>query len=111
MPRHPYPWWSHYTFENCLRRLVHRPEELFAPYVRPGQRVLEIGCGLGFCTLPPAELVGAEGRVTATDIVPRLLAKLTQHAERAGLAGRIRPVLCAAEQLELSPEHDFAVAF
>jgi ubiquinone/menaquinone biosynthesis C-methylase UbiE len=111
MPRHPYPWWSHYTFENRLRRLIHRPEELLAPYVRPGQRVLEIGCGLGFCTLPLAELVGREGRVTATDVVPELLDKLAQSAERAGLAGRIRAVLCPAERLKLPHEHDFALAF
>ena len=57
-------------------RLVH--ETLYSvsvdPYdwleesgVAPDQRVLEVGCGPGFFTLPAAELVGERGRVVALD--------------------------------------------
>ncbi|MBN2098297.1 MAG: hypothetical protein JW753_01725 [Dehalococcoidia bacterium] len=29
--------------------------------IRPGQRVLEIGCGTGFFTIPAARLIGDQG--------------------------------------------------
>jgi trans-aconitate 2-methyltransferase len=39
--------------------------------MEPGQRVLEIGCGIGTLTQLLVEAVGARGHVTAVDISPR----------------------------------------
>jgi ubiquinone/menaquinone biosynthesis C-methylase UbiE len=41
--------------------------------LRPGQTVLDLGCGPGFWTLPLAELVGESGHVWAVDVSQELL--------------------------------------
>src|SRR3954467_4604017 len=41
--------------------------------LRPGDRVLDIGCGAGQTLLQLAALVGAEGRVIGVDVAPLLL--------------------------------------
>ncbi len=51
---------------------------------RPGERVLDLGCGAGGSTLALAEAVGPEGRVTGIDVSPDLVAlareRLAGHA-------------------------------
>lgn len=37
--------------------------------IRPGQTVLEIGCGTGYFTLPAAKLIGDDGHLVAIDIL------------------------------------------
>jgi len=41
--------------------------------VRPGQRVLDVGCGSGWTTALLAHLVGPEGVVVGVEIVPELV--------------------------------------
>ncbi|HEY3290696.1 MAG TPA: methyltransferase domain-containing protein, partial [Anaerolineae bacterium] len=41
--------------------------------LKAGERVLDLGCGTGFWTLPLAEKVGASGVVTALDVSQELL--------------------------------------
>jgi hypothetical protein len=43
---HVCPWWLAYSFDNRLRRWIHRPELLLGPYVRRGMTVLDLGCRL-----------------------------------------------------------------
>jgi protein-L-isoaspartate(D-aspartate) O-methyltransferase len=40
--------------------------------LRPGERVLHLGCGTGYYTAILAEIVGPEGAVSAIEIVPEL---------------------------------------
>lgn len=47
---------------------------LSAARVRPGERVLHIGCGSGYYTAILSELVGPEGEVCAWDVEPSLVA-------------------------------------
>jgi SAM-dependent methyltransferase len=49
--------------------------------VRPGQTVADIGAGSGYYTLRLAEIVGARGRVYATDIQPEMLALIRKKIE------------------------------
>jgi SAM-dependent methyltransferase len=96
------PWWLGYALVAPLRRLAEHPERTLGPHVRPGMKVLEPGCGMGFFTLPLARLVGESGRVVSLDIQPRMLAALARRARRAGLERRIEMRLCAAESLGLA---------
>ncbi|MBV9965579.1 MAG: class I SAM-dependent methyltransferase [Alphaproteobacteria bacterium] len=53
--------------------------------LRPGMRVLDVGCGSGASALPAAERVGPEGRVLGVDLAERLLAIARHKAEVRGL--------------------------
>ena len=53
--------------------------------LRPGESVLDIGCGAGIDTLIAARQVGPGGRVIAVDMTPAMLDKAAESARRAGL--------------------------
>lgn len=59
--------------------------ELAAP--RPGERVLDVGCGRGAAALRAARAVGPEGRVVGVDLSPAMVAGLLEDAAAAGLTG------------------------
>jgi ubiquinone/menaquinone biosynthesis C-methylase UbiE len=63
------------------------PEKLFpALHLKPGEAVLDLGCGAGNYTLPLALLVGPEGTVYGADLWEEGLATLTEKAREKGLA-------------------------
>ena len=53
---------------------------------RPGERVLDVGCGCGTSTLALARAVGPAGWVTALDISGPMLAEGRARAKAAGIA-------------------------
>ena len=72
--------------ESPLRRKINDPvKALKAAGIRAGIRVLEVGCGTGFFTLPAAHLVGNEGRVHALDIHPLAIKEVSKKIQEAGL--------------------------
>ena len=54
--------------------------------VRPGERVLELGCGRGAATLPAAERVGPTGHVRALDLAEGMVSRLRADVDQAGLS-------------------------
>lgn len=52
---------------------------------RPGERVLDIGCGFGDTTQRIANEVGAQGSVLGFDVSERFIEKAREEAEEAGL--------------------------
>ena len=105
------PWWLCYTFDNPLRRIFHKPEQLLAPYLKPGMIAVDIGCGMGYFTLGLARLAGPGGRVIAVDLQQRMLDALERRARRAGVADRIILHRCRPESLGVEGPADFALAF
>lgn len=98
--------------DNFVRLWIHDPQKMFAPFVKPGMRVLDIGCGGGFAALGMAQLVGDYGRVVAADLQPRMLEVLAQRAAGAGLSERISLVNCSEDDLGVTPPpFDFINAF
>jgi SAM-dependent methyltransferase len=53
--------------------------------VRPGEAVLDIGCGAGFDALVAARLVGPQGRVVGLDLTKAMLEKARHHQALLGL--------------------------
>jgi ubiquinone/menaquinone biosynthesis C-methylase UbiE len=105
------PWWLAYTFDNPLRRFLHDPTALLAPHVREGMTVADIGCGMGYFSIALAALVGDAGTVIAVDVQQEMLDRTRRRAEQAGVAGRIRPVLAARDDLGFRGPVDFVLAF
>jgi arsenite methyltransferase len=53
--------------------------------LRPGERVLDIGCGAGTDALVAAQMVGPAGHVTGIDMTPEMLAKARAAGADMGL--------------------------
>ncbi len=53
--------------------------------LRPGETVLDIGCGAGFDSLIAARQVGPSGRVIAVDMTPAMLEKTAAGAREVDL--------------------------
>ncbi len=108
---HVCPWWFAYTFDNPLRRLFHKPEEMFVDYVKEGQVVADVGCGMGYFSLGLARIVGSTGKVYSIDIQKQMLTRVKKRAARAGLESIIIPQLISPDSLELKEPLDFTLAF
>ena len=106
------PWWLGWALASPVRRWIEDPAALLGPWVAPGSRVLEVGPGMGFFTIPLAERVGPTGKVVCVDLQPRMLAGLTRRLRRRGLGDRVE--IRGGEPTELGIEDlhesfDFAV--
>lgn len=75
--------------------------------IKPGERVLDIGCGSGQLSLLAADAVGPGGQVTGADISQPLLALARQRA-----AGRpnVRFIQADAATQAFGPEYDLLIS-
>jgi len=63
-----------------------RPEqEIEKLDIKPGQTILDFGCGIGSWTLPAAKLVGKKGKIYALDKMSLALTKIKQRAQKEEL--------------------------
>jgi arsenite methyltransferase len=53
--------------------------------LRPGERVVDVGCGAGIDSLIAARKAGPDGHVIGVDMTPSMLEKARQGAKEAGL--------------------------
>jgi len=112
--RHVCPVWVGWLMASPLRRLRQDPEEILAPHTTPGMCVLDIGCAMGFFSLPLARMVGPNGRVICVDLQQKMLNGCVRRARRKGLADRIETRLCQPDSLDVADfaeRVDFALAF
>ena len=105
------PWWLCFTFDNPLRKLLHNPEAILRPYVHPGDRVIDIGPGMGYFTIPLARLVGPKGHVIAIDVQEKMLSALRSRAKKNGVSERIEAHLASQNSLGKHEPVDFILAF
>jgi SAM-dependent methyltransferase len=54
--------------------------------LRPGEVVLDVGCGAGIDTLVAARLVGPSGHVIGLDMTPAMVERTREHAAMAGFS-------------------------
>jgi ubiquinone/menaquinone biosynthesis C-methylase UbiE len=83
MTQHPHP--PHGAGKSSFDLIE---QELLFPalHLKPGEAVLDLGCGEGRYTLPLASQVGTQGMVYAADLWEEGLATLTEKAREKGLA-------------------------
>lgn len=105
------PWWLLFTFDNPLRKWIHNPHIILSPWVKPGDTVLDVGCGMGYFSLELARLAGENGKVIAADLQPQMLAGLQKRALHAGLQSRIHPHICLSDGINIPEPIDLALAF
>ncbi len=93
---------------------MQNPNEILGPYLKPGMRILEVGPGMGFFTLPMARLVGEDGQIVCVDVQEKMIRSLAKRARKAGLSSRITARICSGASLQiedLAGTMDFALAF
>jgi ubiquinone/menaquinone biosynthesis C-methylase UbiE len=105
--------YTHGHHESVLRshkwRTVGNSAAYLRPHLRPGQRLLDVGCGPGTITHEFASIVGATGRVIGIDSAPEVVEDarhaITEHvAASAPTEFRVGD----AEALDF-PDNDFDV--
>lgn len=111
MAQHICPWWLAYTFDNPFRRLFHKPEKMFSPYLHVGMTAIDLGCGLGYFSIGMAEIVGPSGKIISVDVQQKMLAFLERRVEKVGLDQRVCPFLCQEGEIGIYDKVDFALAF
>lgn len=107
------PWRAGPILATSLRKLIHDPQRILSPYLSKGMTAMDIGCGMGFFTLPMAGIAGESGMVIAVDLQPQMLDGLKGNAARAGVEN-ITPHLCAPDSLRVEAWNssvDFALLF
>lgn len=99
--------------DGFLRRMIQNPRVIYREHVRPGMRVLDVGAGTGFTSIPFGRMVGEEGEVVAVDLQQEMLDAIRRKAVKAGLSERIILKKCGENGLGLDGmgEFDFANAF
>ncbi len=107
------PVWVGYLLNWPGRKLFQNPDTILSPHIRNGMTVLDIGCAMGFFSLPLAQMAGPGGRVLCVDVQEKMLTALLKRARKAGLAGRIETRTCRHTSLDLDDlieSVDFALA-
>ena len=94
-------------FYNAMIDLAQR--RALAPWlaVRPGARVLDVGCGVGRWS----ERLAARGaQVTGIDLSPTMVREARRRTARAGLAGHCRFAVCDVAQLDLAQRFELILS-
>lgn len=93
-----------HKLDNPRRREMLPPEEILGLFnVKPGEVMADIGCGIGYFTLPAARLLGPEGKVYALDISTIMLAEVIIKQRQEG-ATNIETIQTGEYDLKLTPE-------
>ena len=84
---------------------------LNAAGLEPGQKVLEVGCGPGFFTIPAARIVGEGGSVTALDVNPLAVEHVQQKIKDADVTNAKTMLANAAQTDLLGQSFDLVLLF
>jgi len=96
--------------DNPLLPYFRNPQRLLkAAGLKPGQKVLEVGCGPGFFTIPAAKIVGKEGFVYAVDVHPLAIERVKEKIVIEGIKNA-KPILANASDTRL-PDRSIDLAF
>lgn len=107
------PVWVGHLLASPVRKLFQNPEKMLSSFVEEGMKVLDIGCAMGFFSLPLARMVGSNGKVVCVDVQEKMIRSLEKRARKAGLSSRIETRTCRHHALgldDLKEEIDFALA-
>lgn len=90
--------------DSGLRRFLYRPDRLAERLVKPGDRVLDFGCGPGFFTREFAKQAGRDGQVFSVDLQEEMLRIVREKMDREGFASRVVTHRCLPDSINLPRE-------
>jgi SAM-dependent methyltransferase len=95
--------------QELLDGMLRAARDKLLDVLRPGDRVIDVGCGTGATTLAAADRVGANGSALGVDISEPMIAHARRRAERSG--SRATFVVANAEDYRFEPEsHDAVIS-
>ena len=95
---HVCPWQAGGLLTISLRKLFNNPNKILMPCLSEGMSAADIGCGMGFFTVPMSKIVGEHGKVIAIDIQQKMLDGMKRKAMKSGCTN-ITPHVCDASSL------------
>ncbi len=114
MGHHTCPVWVGYLLASPVRKLIQHPRRILGDLVQPGMTVLDVGCAMGYFSLPMSRMVGPGGRVICVDLQEKMLEKLKKRALRQDLLESLEFRKCSDSSLQLEGldgKVDAALAF
>ncbi|MBW2006351.1 MAG: class I SAM-dependent methyltransferase [Deltaproteobacteria bacterium] len=103
-------WTIRVMHDNPILALVRNPYKLLhGAGLKKGQKVVEVGCGPGFFTIPAARIVGDEGHVYAVDVHPRAVDRVKKKIKKAAFKN-VTPLCVNASNTGL-PDRSIDLAF
>jgi len=108
---HVCPRWLCFTFDNVLRRMIHKPEKIVSGHIKEGDLVLDVGAGKGYFTIPMAKMVGEKGKVVAADLQKTMLQGISRRAVKAGLKERIVLRQSRSDSVNVGGKFNFILVF
>jgi ubiquinone/menaquinone biosynthesis C-methylase UbiE len=102
-----------FVLDNVIRRIFQDPVKIAGPYIRPGDTVIDFGCGPGYFTAAMAKLTGPDGKVWAVDLQPEMLKKVTKKCREMGLSTIVSCHCCSQQAIDLDSavQADFMLAY
>jgi ubiquinone/menaquinone biosynthesis C-methylase UbiE len=97
--------------DSGVRRFLQNPVKIVKPYIKEGMSVLDIGCGVGYFTIPIAGLTGNSGKVIAADLQQGMLDKLSKKIAGTPFEKIIKLHKSEKDKIGLSETVDFVFAF
>jgi ubiquinone/menaquinone biosynthesis C-methylase UbiE len=77
---------NHFNYSSVERKKLQNPPEILKKIgLQPGQKLLDIGCGDGFFTIPASKIVGPEGKIYGIDIDSDAICRLKLKISKEGL--------------------------
>lgn len=105
------PWWLCWSFDNVFRNIFQNPYKILSPFICEGYTVADVGCGMGYFSIPIAHIVGQNGKVIAIDLQEHMLNGLLNRARKKGMSERITTCHAEPDSILYKDKVDFALAF
>ena len=99
------------SLDNRVRGWLQNPQKILGPFIEEGMTVLDIGCGPGFFSIEMAKMAGETGQVIASDLQEGMLQKLRDKIQGTELQDRITLHKNQQEEIGISQNVDFVLAF
>lgn len=74
------PWQAGAMLTTPLRKLFHNPQRILQTHLSAGMSAMDVGCGMGYFTIPMSRITGVNGQVIAVDLQPQMLDGLLKNA-------------------------------
>jgi len=97
--------------ESRFRKWSQNPNKILRNYVKEGMTALDLGCGVGFFSIPMAEMVGESGKLIAVDVQEGMLEKLKNKIKGKEVEKRIMLHKNEEDEIGISEKTDFILAF